>query len=54
MFGNPIYLEEYVICSENLPEDIREMIVTITKKSTRKEETEGRKMLVQLGYKQKT
>lgn len=53
MFGNPIYLEEYGPAGENLSEDIREMIVNITKKSTRKEETEGKKMLVQLGYRHK-
>lgn len=29
------------------------MIVNITKKSTRKEQTEGKKMLVQLGYRHK-
>ena len=53
MFGNPIYLEEYGPAGEKLSEDIREMIVNITKKSTRKEETEGTKMLVQLGYRHK-
>ena len=53
MFGDVMYLEEYGPSGENLPEDFRELAMNITKKSTRKEKTAGKDMLVQLGYEHK-
>ena len=44
-----IFRRVWMGCNENLSEDIREMIVNITKKSTRKEETEYKNVSA-IGY----